>query len=399
MSLRQAVILAGGSGERLMPFTLQTPKPLISVNGKPFITYLLDRLFDQGISEVLILTGYRASQFDFLQAQYNEIGKSVITIQSPQNFETGARVRHCADRLDDEFILLYGDNYWPFDLRDMYTKFAQAKVKGQIVAYRNIDNYSKANIKLDEADNVKTYDKRRQDEGLDHVDIGFGIFTKSAISALPEGGNPNFEGYVYPTLVEESNLHAYGTSHRYYSLTNPERLNPLQKALSGQKYLFLDRDGVLNKKAGQGKYVSEWSDWQWNSGAKKLLRLLKKSNIRVVIITNQAGIGRGMYSQPAMDYLHSRVREETKKFGGDVIEHFYVCPHHWEDNCDCRKPKPGLFYMAQRDFHIDLSTCTFVGDASTDEQAAKAANLNFVLVKEGQNVHHVVSRSLPGLAG
>lgn len=399
MSLRQAVILAGGSGERLMPFTLQTPKPLMSINGKPFITFLLDRLFDQGILEILILTGYRASQFDFLQDQYNEIGKSVITVQSPQNFETGARVRHCATRLDDEFILLYGDNYWPFDLGNMYREFVQAKVKGQIVAYRNIDNYSRSNLELDEGGNVKTYDKSRQANGLDHVDIGFGIFAKSAISALPDDGNPNFEQHVYPTLVEDGNLHAYCTSHRYYSLTNPERLNPLQKALSNQKYLFLDRDGVLNKKAGRGEYVSEWSHWHWNTGAKKLLRLLKKNNIRVVVITNQAGIGRDMFSQPAMDCLHHRVREETKKFGGDVIEHFYVCPHHWEDNCDCRKPKPGLFYMAQRDFHIDLSTCTFVGDASTDEEAAKAANLNFILVKEGENVHDVVSKMLPGFAG
>ena len=106
--LTQAIILAGGSGERLRPFTLALPKPLVSVHGKPFICYLIDRLKAQGITEVLILAGYMAGEFDVLKDIYAEHDSLNIKIMatSPE-FQTGNRVLLASDEIADEFLFCF----------------------------------------------------------------------------------------------------------------------------------------------------------------------------------------------------------------------------------------------------------------------------------------------------
>ena len=141
-NIQQAVIFAGGKGERLRPFTNETPKPLISVNGKPLVGYLIERLKKFGVREVLILTGYLANKFHFIQKCYNSRDFIVKTISTPVDFQTGNRIIDCVDLINDEFMVLYGDNYWPFNLSNLYQNFQNSKCIGQIVAYSNYDYYS-----------------------------------------------------------------------------------------------------------------------------------------------------------------------------------------------------------------------------------------------------------------
>jgi D-glycero-D-manno-heptose 1,7-bisphosphate phosphatase len=157
--------------------------------------------------------------------------------------------------------------------------------------------------------------------------------------------------------------------------------------------VILDRDGVLNKKPPRGEYVRDWSEFEWLPGALEALQLLKQANYRVVIVSNQAGIGRGVMSETDLLQIHDRMRADASAAGGRIDE-IYHCPHHWKDDCECRKPKPGMLFQAQRDLNLDLSRTVFVGDDERDGEAADQAGCPFVKVSEQRPLIHWVQQLL-----
>jgi len=119
------------------------------------------------------------------------------------------------------------------------------------------------------------------------------------------------------------------------------------------------------------------------------LKLLKQNNFHVILITNQAGIGRGIFSKNQLDQIHQKMCKDARNYGAE-IEYIYFCPHHWDDNCDCRKPKPGMFFNAQKDLHIDLTKTYFIGDDIRDGEAATSAGCKFKLIKENERLDELI---------
>lgn len=391
--LKQAIILAGGLGERLKPLTYKTPKPLVSINGKPFILYLIERLILQNITEILILTGFKSDEFLFLKNQFgNKINLKII--ETPVSYQTGSRILNASEFIHDHFLLLYGDNYWPFNIKLLAKNYFNSKKIGQIVIYQNDDRYSLSNVSISDNYIINCYDKSRKIPNLQFVDIGFGIFSRKVIEFLDLKINESFEKQVYEKLVEKKQLIGFPTAHRYYSLTNLDRLGPLETVLSDRKIIMIDRDGVLNKKAKRGEYITSWNDWVWNKGAISFLKACKNKNYRIIIISNQAAIGRKIATQPEIDKLHTEMLRFLDSKNANCIEHIYICPHHWEDNCDCRKPKIGLFTRAQKDYHIDLTKYIFIGDTDSDMNAAKSVGMDFFLVDPNSNIFSQLKKYL-----
>jgi histidinol-phosphate phosphatase family protein len=147
----------------------------------------------------------------------------------------------------------------------------------------------------------------------------------------------------------------------------------------GGRTILLDRDGVLNKRPARGHYVGSWYEFEWLTGAKEALRLLKDAGYRVIVITNQAGVGLGVMTEEALLSLHRQMTVDVAREGGK-IDAIYYCPHRREDDCMCRKPKPGMIVQAQHAFRLDLGRTLFVGDDETDAQAADAAGCLSALV-------------------
>ena len=145
--------------------------------------------------------------------------------------------------------------------------------------------------------------------------------------------------------------------------------------------VFLDRDGTLNIDSG---YVHQIKDWVWIPGAIEALSLLKQAGYLVVIVTNQAGVARGLYRRSDVDFLHDWVQADLRSHGVEV-DAFYYCPHHPDfgsyRNCVCRKPKPGMLISASQDLRIDLSQSWMVGDKISDIEAGDVAGLRTLLIK------------------
>jgi D-glycero-D-manno-heptose 1,7-bisphosphate phosphatase len=247
-----------------------------------------------------------------------------------------------------------------------------------ITVYRNQDNYSKDCVRIDQGDHIVLYDKSRTSSDLKGVEIGYALMHKSVVELLPEA-NVGFEETVYPQLAAHQQLLAYVTDHRYYSVGSRARLPLTRDFLARPPSIILDRDGVLNKKPPRAQYVCNWGEFAWLPGAKEALRILHGARYRVIIISNQAGIARGALTQADLMDIHERMQAEAAKAGGR-IEAIYYCPHDWDEGCECRKPKPGMLFQAQRDFGLDLSRTLFIGDDVRDAQAADAAGCPAALV-------------------
>ena len=149
----------------------------------------------------------------------------------------------------------------------------------------------------------------------------------------------------------------------------------------GRSAIFLDRDGVLNE--NRADYVRSWNEFAFLPGTFPALRALATFGAPIVIVTNQAGVGRGLISHTAIEDIHHRMTNALSR-RGVRIDGIYWCPHTVDDDCQCRKPKPGMLLGAAAQLGIDLSTSVIVGDAETDIQAGQQAGCSTVLVLTGR---------------
>jgi histidinol-phosphate phosphatase family protein len=159
--------------------------------------------------------------------------------------------------------------------------------------------------------------------------------------------------------------------------------------------VFLDRDGVIN--IDSPEYVKNESEFEFIPKSPEAIALLCKTGFQVIVITNQSMIGRKMTSQKTLDAIFLNMKHGVKKAGGDIKDIFF-CPHIPEDNCFCRKPKPGLILEAQKKYHIDLAQSCMVGDSMKDiECALNAGCSKALLVKTGNGSTAVHQLSCKGI--
>jgi len=143
------------------------------------------------------------------------------------------------------------------------------------------------------------------------------------------------------------------------------------------KLIVLDRDGVINEDSPA--YIKSPDEWHAIPGSLDAIAKLKQMGYKIAIATNQSGIARGYYTIDILHAIHKKMLAEIEKAGGEIDEIFF-CPHVTEDNCDCRKPKPGLLLQAAKQFHIETSEMLFIGDSMRDILAAKNCGAKAIFV-------------------
>lgn len=150
--------------------------------------------------------------------------------------------------------------------------------------------------------------------------------------------------------------------------------------------IFLDRDGTINEEVG---YLDSPDKLAIFPSAFEAVRLINQSGRKTIVVTNQAGIARGLFGEGLVEEIHQILQAVFRKKGA-LIDAFYYCPHHptegappYRQTCDCRKPAPGLFLRAARDLNLDLSASWMIGDRYNDMEAAHRAGAKGILVKTG----------------
>lgn len=160
--------------------------------------------------------------------------------------------------------------------------------------------------------------------------------------------------------------------------------------------IILDRDGVINYDSDD--YIKSPEEWVPIPGSLEAIARLHQARYRIVVITNQSGVGRGVLDMETLGRIHARMLDAVREAGGE-IDGVFLCPHRPEDHCDCRKPSPGLFVKVSEQLKVDLNGIYAVGDCERDIIAARRVMALPVLVRTGKGEQTLrQSRELAGVA-
>jgi D-glycero-D-manno-heptose 1,7-bisphosphate phosphatase len=159
-----------------------------------------------------------------------------------------------------------------------------------------------------------------------------------------------------------------------------------------RKLVVLDRDGVIN--VDSDLFIKSPDEWVAIEGSLEAIALLNQAGYRVVVASNQSGIGRGLFDMAALNAMHQKMHSALAGLGGRIDAVFF-CPHTAQDNCECRKPRPGMFKMIAERFDIDLAHTPVVGDSLRDLQAGSAVGFQPHLVLTGKGESTLAAGGLP----
>ena len=178
--------------------------------------------------------------------------------------------------------------------------------------------------------------------------------------------------------------------------TGASSIIPIAASHQMRSAVFLDRDGVINEDIGT--WVKSWDEFTFLPGVFDALRRLNGTSHAVVVVSNQSGVGRGKVQAAAVDEVHRRMQAEISSRAGR-LDAIYYCPHHPDDGCQCRKPRPGLLRQAADELNLDLTRCYLIGDAVRDIEAALEAGCLPILVLTGKGREESAHLKKPGFGG
>lgn len=373
------ILLCGGRGSRLGSLTDNLPKPLQIIDGIPFIEIIIREIKRQGFSEILLLCGYLGKQFEYLVDKYN-----VEISYEKTPLGTGGQLLKILDSLPDRFVVMNGDTYGQYEFQPLIEGFQNATA----VRYkRAVNRYDWIDVDSNDVIvGVSNRDSKR--EGF--INSGVYLIQKSALSSFKKSHRNevmSLENDFFPFWTSKYRVYASRSYGSFIDIGIPSDLSRASIVINEpHQAIFLDRDGVLIKDTG---HPFGYEQFEYNTAfLDELSSVHRTSNVEFFIMTNQAGIARGLFTESAFkEDMFAFCDVLETKFSIPITK-FYYCPHHpsignprYCMTCDCRKPSPGMLNKAIEEFKLDRSQVTFVGDRITDEKAALSAYVSFNYIK------------------
>lgn len=378
--VRQAVFLVGGKGTRLGALTQSTPKPLLEIApGRRFLDVVLEGAARQGFADILLLAGQFADQVHDLYNEKQVRGARVRVIAEPSPQGTGGALRFAADHLAPAFILANGDSVFDMNLRALALPLPDDCV-GRL-ALRRVPDASRYGRVAVDGDRIVAYEEKVEgDDESALINGGRYLLRRDVLDLID--GPCSIEQDVFPKLAEQGRLHGCEFNGYFLDIGLPDTFAQACAELPARETrpcAFLDRDGVLNEDTG---YPHRLDQLQWVPGAKEAVRRLNEAGYLVIVVTNQAGVARGFFSEDQVRDFHEAMSDQLADAGAH-IDAWYYCPFHAEAVDECyraedhpdRKPNPGMLLSALRDWPIDASRSFLIGDKESDVAAAEAAGI------------------------
>jgi D-glycero-D-manno-heptose 1,7-bisphosphate phosphatase len=379
----QAVILCGGVGARLGPLTATTPKPLLQVGGAPFLDVLLFEIGRHGIRDVLLLAGFEGEQI----ARYastapvaTRFGLTVSVVIEPGPAGTGGALKAAETRLAPQFVLINGDTWFDVNLLDLAPRsFPEGAGWLISMSLRRVPDASRYGLVTTADDVVTGLSEKPPSPGPGVVNGGVSLVRRELVGFMTH--ECSMEHDILPGLAERGLVAGRAHDGYFIDIGVPEAFERAQTEVPARRRrpaAFLDRDGVLNEDAG---YVGKLDDWRWIAGAQDAVKRFNDLGWFVFVVTNQSGIGRGLYDEADVVALHDQVFEELAG-GGAHVDDVRFCPYHAEAtveryrrDSDWRKPREGMILDLIEHWPIDLERSLLIGDSETDLEAARRAGV------------------------
>jgi D,D-heptose 1,7-bisphosphate phosphatase len=397
MHVRQAVILVGGKGTRLGQLTQNVPKPLLEIGpGVRFLDPLLLDFARHGFTDIILLAGHLGDQVEAAYQGEQLLQSRIRVIREPEPQGTGGALRFAADHLDPWFVMANGDSLFEFNLREL-TRSLTSDFTARLALREVPDPARYGTVKL-QGDRVTGFlEKSAETRGPALINGGIYALSREIMKKI--AGPCSIEQDVFPVLAAKGRLQGKPFSGYFLDIGLPDTYEQARREIPQRMRrpcAFLDRDGVLNEDRG---YTHKSSDLVWIKGAREAVKLLNDSGYLVVVVTNQAGVARGFYSEEDVRNFHQHMDGELAEFGAHV-DAWYYCPYHPEASDERyrhtshpdRKPNPGMLLRAMQHLRIDRSRSFLIGDRTSDIEAAVAANLAFSHLYEGGDMTAIVTK-------
>ncbi|MFA5878850.1 MAG: HAD-IIIA family hydrolase [Candidatus Margulisiibacteriota bacterium] len=404
--MRQAVILAGGKGTRLGNLTEEIPKPLVKICNKTILEYQIANLVKNGITDVILLVGYLSNKIKDYFQDGQKFGVNITYFEEKELLGTAGAFYFIKDRLDQNFIALYGDVIFDLDFT-RFQIFHEAKnALASLLVHPNNHPYDSDLIMLDQDAVITGFIKKNEPRDFYYhnlVNAGAFILNRDILQFIEPNKKQDLEKDLFSKAIPTNRVYAYKTSEYIKDMGTMDRYklvtNHLEKGLVAaknlglpQKAIFLDRDGTINKLKG---FLTKPEEIEIPEEAIQAFRLINNSEYLAIVITNQPVIARNLCSLAELDIIHAKIETELG-LKGVYFDDLFFCPHHpdkgypeerpeYKINCSCRKPNVGLINKAVEVYNIDLNNSYFIGDTTTDIQTGKNANLKTILLSTGES--------------
>ena len=374
------VILAGGFGTRLQSVVKDVPKPMADINGTPFLELLMQELSFLDPERFVLCVSYLK---DSIKNHFHDNFMGIPVVYSEEDIPlgTGGAIKQAFDLFNlKDALVLNGDSYIAAD----YSKFIQqnkdARLAVMLKAVDDANRYGRVEVK-----DCRIIAFREKEDIIQPGLINAGIYkiNRNLFSNdLPE--KFSFEKDVLEPMIPQLKPTYMLAEDYFIDIGIPESYAKAQRELKSVIYgdaknraLFLDRDGVINEDIG---YLHKKEDCKFMSGIFDFCRKYKNDGYELIVVTNQAGIAKGKYTEQDYELLKEYIHSEFKKQDCEITAEYY-CPYHidgiapYNRNSFYRKPNPGMILRGAKEYNINLAKSVLIGDNENDILAGKTAGL------------------------
>ena len=385
--IKEAIILAGGFGTRLRSALPDLPKSMAPVNGRPFLFYLINYWRSQGIEKFIFSLGFKHEIIEaYLNANFPTLDFDCVIEKEPLG--TGGAILASSYKVSEKTVLIAnGDTLFKVDLQKaiIHHNKHQSDCTLLLKPMEDFDRYGV--VELNEEDSIKSFkEKQFYKAGL----INGGVYILNTEQLLAEDMPSQFS-------FERDYLEKYFDTRRIYGCVQDEYfidigipedylrvqhdlqqppldLNKIDKTWT----LFLDRDGVINYEK-EDDYIRDWQEFTFYEGAKDAINIFSETFGRIIVVSNQRGIGRKLMSEETLAGIHKNMQAEIEASGGR-IDGIYYCAATDPKNI-FRKPNPGMAFQARKDFpDIEPGRSIIAGNKPSDMLFGKNAGIYSVYI-------------------
>jgi D-glycero-alpha-D-manno-heptose 1-phosphate guanylyltransferase len=388
MEIKQAIILAGGLGTRLRSVVPDMPKCMAFVAGRPFLYHVINYLRLQGIESFIFSLGYKHDIIeDYLKEEYATLQYQVVIEDEPLG--TGGAIRlACQQSKYENVLVVNGDTLFRIDLASL-AAFHLKRSSSCTLALKPMHNFDRYGVvETDAAGKVTEFrEKQYYEQGL----INGGVYLLNTRRFLEKHFEPkfSFEKEYLEKEYQQGSIYAMEQDEYFIDIGIPEDYERVQhelqrpalnlKNIDNSWTLFLDRDGVLNEDK-VGSYIFHPDEYIFYKGVPPLFKSFNEKFARVIIATNQRGVGRNMMSLADLDAVHEKMLAAIRAEGGNIDAIFAGTSLHNDDLL--RKPNPGMALKAKEQFpEIDFGKSIMIGNNISDMQFGRNCGMYTVFLK------------------
>lgn len=381
------------------------PKPMIPLAGKPIMEHQVDLARRYGLTEIHVLTGYRAEVLEDYFGDGGRWGVNIAYHREEEPLGTAGAVKELEGTLDETFVVFYGDVLMDVHLPTLMDFHRARGATATIAVHPNDHPFDSDLVEADGDGRVLAVHNKPHDPNVPRrnlVSAALYVLSPSVFPHIERGRSSDFGRDVFPRLLGAGEtISAYNTRDYIKDVGTVQRLREVEADLVAGRprhfnrgnaigAVFLDRDGVLNRPVEPLQTPEQVRPLP---GVASAVRRLNRSLRLSVVVTNQPIVAKGFASEEDLEQIHGRM-EGLLSEGGAYLDRIYYCPHHPERGhqgersdlkieCDCRKPATGMIERAVSELNIDIRDSFMVGDRTVDVQAGINAGMGTILVRTG----------------